>query len=188
MPKAKKKIKLFNFDFKNNPLTQETLDLYFKHRGEGLEDWLAEEYRNINYNVTDKKSFDAYLKKMKMSYKDAYTIISELLRTNRKEWLRRVVAKGVVDDKEEINRFMESIKKYKTRKVFERTDPDNAMKHLEVNTLYKAPNKYKTFEQDIRELKSILGIKKRVYDGSYTRKTLAEAEARLKRKQSKIPK
>ena len=52
-----------------------------------------------------------------MSWADAYSIISDRLRTNRKEWVKRVVAKSVVDENELV-RFLGSIKKYKTRKVF----------------------------------------------------------------------
>lgn len=161
-------------------------DLLFQHRGEGLENIRSEFYKDFDYEVRDEKTFAAYLKKMKMSWADAYSIISDRLRTNRKEWVRRVVAKSVVDENE-LERFLESVKKYKTRKVFERTDPDNALKHLEVNTLYQAPNSYKTFEQDIGDIKEVLGIKKK-YDGAYTKRALEAAAARLKRKNSKFSK
>ena len=177
MPKGKRKI--ISFNSKEN-------NLFFQHRGEGLENIRAEEYRDFNDEVRDEKSFKSYIKKMKMSWADAYSIISDRLRTNRKEWVKRVVAKSVVDENELV-RFLDSIKKYKTRKVFERTDPDNALKHLEVNTLYKAPDAYKTFERDILDIKEVLGIKKK-YDGSYTKKTLEAARARLERRNKKLPK
>ena len=177
MPKGKRKI--ISFNSKEN-------NLFFQHRGEGLENIRAEKYRDFDNEVRDEKSFKAYIKKMKMSWADAYSIISDRLRTNRKEWVKRVVAKSVVDENELV-RFLGSIKKYKTRKVFERTDPDNALKHLEVNTLYKAPDAYKTFERDILDIKEVLGIKKK-YDGSYTKKALEAARARLERRNKKLPK
>ena len=59
MPKSKRKI--ISFNSKEN-------NLLFQHRGEGLENIRAEEYRDFDNEVRDEKSFKSYIKKMKMSW------------------------------------------------------------------------------------------------------------------------
>ena len=55
MPKSKRKI--ISFNSKEN-------NLLFQHRGEGLENIRAEEYRDFNDEVRDEKSFKSYIKKL----------------------------------------------------------------------------------------------------------------------------
>jgi hypothetical protein len=161
--------------------------MLFRDRGKGLENIRMESLNPIAPDVDTYKALSNWLEKLKITSRTAYTILEKFLFTDknsRQNFFQHVVLKDLEDNKVEARRLLAAIKKHGNKKVFERTDSDEALSAFETMTLYRSPPKIKTFTADITKIRASLGTKRK-RDGSYARNQLAVAKARAARKSYK---
>ena len=161
--------------------------MLFRDRGKGLENFRLEDLNPIAPDVDTYKALSNWLSKLKITSRTAYTILEKFLFTDknsRQNFFQHVVLKDLEDNKVEARRLLDAIKEHGNKKVFERTDSDEALSAFETMTLYHAPKKIKTFTADITKIRASLG-EKRKSDGTYKKNQLAAATLRQAKKKFK---
>lgn len=161
--------------------------MFFSDRGKGLENIKLEDFRPAAPDVDTYKALSNWLSKLKITSRTAYTILEKFFFTDknsRQNFFQHVVLKDLEDNKAEARTLLDAIKEHGNKKVFERTDSDDALNAFERMTLYHAPKKIKTFTADLTSIRQSLG-EKRKHDGTYKKNQLAAATLRQAKKKFK---
>jgi len=153
---------------KRNQISSDLLDLMFKHRGQGIDQFKRDELILERPNTYPKLL--KYIKKIKMEPQIVHSIIVDFLfksKNSRQNFLKNYVLKDIELNNIEVKRFLTSIKKYGDETVLDRKDPDGALRAFEATTLYRAPldrkrvsgnaARLKTFRADLTTIRKAAG-------------------------------